>query len=41
VLGLLAMLAGQRKRQAALALAQLLDQQQYLPAAELLLRTAG
>jgi hypothetical protein len=40
VLGLLTMLTGSRKRQAATALAQLLDQQQYLLGAEALLRTA-
>ena len=41
VLGLLTMLTGPRKSQAAQALAQLLDQQQYLPGGELLLRKAS
>lgn len=41
VLGLLVMLAGARHRQAALALAELLDRRELLPAAERLVRTAS
>jgi hypothetical protein len=41
VLGLLTMLTGPRKAQAANALAQLLDQRALLPAAELLIRSAA